>query len=176
MRKWPTTNRFPARNGLVLSTSAEKKLASGALITVPDVGDLMSTREVRDWNSLAVKPYKIRILRPDDKEMDVLCELNSKNTWNELDKPPVAFKSDYRPRSRYLFHVYLRAVGHRAYLDETRSTAFKNSLGEKYNWGACSSYMKRCMIKPFIEELGYNFESLRDGPLTMRAPMENKMR
>lgn len=154
---------FSAKNGMLLSLEAEEKFDSGALALVPRVSNLANAAEIKAWNETSIKEYKIRVMRT-GREMDVLCDSQSPYTWTHLDNQPVTFKGSFRPRTRYLYYAYCVAVLRRAYTHESRPDALKDSLGQKY-WGTVGPYLKKSMIRGFIETLGHDYDELMDGAI-----------
>ncbi|MCJ1379192.1 hypothetical protein MMC17_002292 [Xylographa soralifera] len=156
---------FSARNGLLLSTSAETYLDNGAIALVPAIDDESSSEQIEQWNTASVKEYKLRILRPKEKGMDESCNYSSDLTWKELDNQPVAFRSEYRPRARYLYYAYCVALLRLAYNVEKRPVALKSSLGKKY-WGTTGEYLKKSMIRGFVDAVGHEFDDLMEDSLS----------
>ena len=160
-----TGELFSARNGLLLSTSAERYLDSGAIAFVPAIGDEPSSEQTEAWNAASVKEYKIRVLRPKDKGMDELCAYSSNLTWKELENQPVTFQGEYRPRARYLYYAYCVALLRLAYSVEKKPVALKTSLGMK-NWGATASYLRKSMVRGFVNAVGHDFDELMEDSLS----------
>ena len=155
---------FSANNGIAMFRDAEEKFDSGAIVLVPDVRDDASTEEMISWNARKVKDYKIRVVRPQDVGMDLICEPQSNMTWQELDGKPVAFKSDFRPRARYLYYAYCVAMMRRGYHNEPRSVTLKDQLGNKF-WGTVGPYIRKSMLDGFVTLLGHDYEGLLDGAM-----------
>lgn len=155
---------FSPYNGMLLSRDAEEKFDNGALVLVPRVSDLASAGEIRAWNEAEIKQYKIRVIRPKDADMNELCHPSSDITWNELENEPVTFQGSFRPRARYLYYAYCAAMLRRAYNVETRTDALQNSLGQKF-WGTVGPYIRKSMLRGFVEELGHGFDGLMDGAI-----------
>ena len=154
-----TGELFSARNGLLLSTSAANYLDNGAIALVPAIDNESSSEQIEEWNAASVKEYKIRILRPREKGMDELCAYSSDLTWKELENQPVTFRSEYRPRARYLYYAYCVALLRLAYNVEKKPVALKTSLGKKY-WGSTGRYLKGSMIRGFVDAVGHEFDEL----------------
>ena len=156
---------FSARNGLLLSATAEFYLDNGAIALVPAIDDGSSSDQIEQWNTASVKEYKIRILRPKETGMDGCCSYVSDLTWKELDNQPVTFRSEYRPRARYFYYAYCVALLRLAYNVEKRPIALKTSLGEKH-WGSTGKYLNKSMIRAFVDAVSHEFDDLMEDSLS----------
>ena len=75
----------------------------------------MNLAQVTEWYNSTPREYKIRILAPEKDEMQckIIPELDI--TWLDLDHRKVQFRSDHRPRARYLNYMYLVAMLRRSW-------------------------------------------------------------
>ncbi|CAF9905847.1 MAG: hypothetical protein HETSPECPRED_005965 [Heterodermia speciosa] len=156
---------FDTRNGLILSMWAEKKISDGEIVIVPLVSDNASKEETAKWAASDPKEYKVRIVKmsPDDRDQ-MLPVFRMKKTWGELDGAKVQFKSDHRPRARYLYWQYCQTTLRQSWLgkNQNRPRALQSEFKKPF-WGTAGSYMKRSMLLAFVEEMGHQYESLLDG-------------
>ena len=60
---------FEPENGLMMCDEAEKRIANGWMVLVPDVPVDASVGELDAWAQLKVKGYKLRVLCPDSRLM-----------------------------------------------------------------------------------------------------------
>ena len=159
-----TDELFSAKNGMLLSSRAEEKFDNGGIALVSRASNLANAAEIKAWNEAPVKEYKIRTMRS-TPDMLKKCDVQSSYTWMQLDNQPVTFKGSFRPRTRYLYYAYCVALLRQAYNGGTRLEALTDSLGQKY-WGTVGPYLKKSMIRGFIETVGHGYDGLMDGAIT----------
>lgn len=106
----PELNRI--ENGWILSYAAEERIARGDIVIVPNVPDDFSKSVMDQWSASAPKSYKIRILNPTAKGMDMYHPNGIERgiTWIDLDGKELHFRSDHRPRTRYLYWQYCQSM------------------------------------------------------------------
>lgn len=75
------------KNGLILSTAVEERIAKGHLVLVPNIADQFSDKDVEEWANSEPKSFKIRVLQSNAKGMDLFhpCGEDAQRTWNDLD-------------------------------------------------------------------------------------------
>ncbi len=90
------------QNGLMMSTMAEARMNKGLFVIVPFVNDESGGRD-QAWHKSNPKQYKLRVLDKTDKMMGGrIPNTDPRITWTELDGRELQFRSDHRPRARYL--------------------------------------------------------------------------
>ena len=156
------------QNGLMLSTYAEKRLEDGDIVLVPDVKDAASQEEIDAWSNSEPKEYKIRVINPNAKGMDRAHPgyVNRKETWNNLDGEKVQFSSDHRPRARYLYWQYCKAVLRQSWKEKDieAKDVLMRERGKKF-WGTEGPYIKKRMLLAFVEQLGHDHEALMENAI-----------
>lgn len=156
------------RNGLMLSKYAEKRLADGDIVLVPDVSNAASQKEIDAWSASEPKEYKIRILNGGAKGMDMFHPgwIPPRKTWNELDGRKVQFSSDHRPRARYLYWQYCKTMLRHAWQEKgTKAEGVLMQERGKQFWGTKGPYIKKRMLLAFVEQLGHDHEALMENAM-----------
>lgn len=139
-----------------------------------NVKDAASQGETDAWSESEPKEYKIRVMNPKAKGMDwahlayippsrTWNDLDRKKveTWNDLDGKKVQFSSDHRPRTRYLYWQYCKAVLRQSWKE--KGTNAKDVLVPeqgKNPWGSKDPYIKKRMLLAFVEQLGHDHDAL----------------
>ena len=151
-----------------LSEYAEKRLEDGDIVLVPDVKESASQEEIDAWSGSEPKEYKIRVINPRAKGMDCFHPgyVNPRETWNDLDGKKVQFLSDHRPRARYLYWQYCKAVLRQSW-KEKGSKAKDVLMRERRKkfWGTKGPYIKKWMLLAFVEQLGHDHEALMENAI-----------
>jgi hypothetical protein len=153
---------FSPYNGLLISTTAEKMLDEGRIVIVPRLPDRPSKSEVDNWQRCKIKQYQIRVLETTGIMQTAIFGRGDKRKWFELDKQPVSFRSDFRPRARYLYFLYCTTMLRRSWRSGEQKIALANELGKPY-WGTRENFMKKGMLLAFVEEMGHEYEDLLEG-------------
>ncbi|KAL9629744.1 MAG: hypothetical protein Q9204_005100 [Flavoplaca sp. TL-2023a] len=168
-----------ACNGMFISRRAEPLLEDGLLCIVPDVADNPTPAEISAWTNSEPKNYKIKIAA-DPNDPRILTKLVDEGTdrFIHLHNSKVEFGSNDRPRARYLYWVYLIGVLKQSWKAKiparaptepneppsplnppTYSNPLENELGKPY-WGTPGPWLKKPMLRAFIEELGHDYQGL----------------
>ena len=156
---------FAIENGLLLCGDAEKRISMGLMAIVPNIPDRPSEDQVDEWRKLDPKPYKIRVLDSTDPMMDVYYpgQLKGKihKTWIEMDGKPLVFRTDHRPRARYLYWQYCTSVLRNSWRvhKEKQGGMLKQEFNRAY-WGTKGIFMDKVMLQGFAEEVGHKYEDL----------------
>ena len=132
------------RNGILMSTVAERLFDSGLLAIVPRIDGLSSAEELEARNTTPVKEYKIRAIRPDDTHIQSQVVPGQPRRWINLDNEPVEFRSDYCPRARCLYHAYAVAILPRALDHDKKPVALDKTFGERYWVAQGHTSAKQC--------------------------------
>ena len=148
-------------NGMMMSVHAEERFDKGMLVLVPDLKDDASPTQVRQWQKLEAKPYKLRVMDFKAPLMNMRIQTDQPATWVSLNNRRVEFRSNHRPRARYLYFAYLVGLLYKTH-SIPKEKRYDDQLGKTY-WGSGDRYMQRAMIRGFIEEVGHEFEALLDG-------------
>lgn len=151
---------FSVQNGLIMSTMAEARMDKGFFVIVPYAND-ESEAEIKAWHESNPKRYKLRVLDTTDKMMEGrIPYTDPKITWPELDEREIQFRSDHRPRARYLYYSYCVSMLRRSHHQGQHETILKDHLGRKF-WGTPGAYLRRTYLLAFVEEIGA--QDLLDG-------------
>lgn len=156
---------FSPLNGLLISSTAEKFLEKGYIVIVPRLSAQPPDDEVQAWQRSEPKEYQIRVLEVGGDGMrKKIFGREDGCTWAELDGQPLLFKSDFRPRARYLYFIYCTTILRRSWAPQHRKSALSDELGKPY-WGSRGRFMKKGMLLAFVEEMGHEYEGLLDGAI-----------
>ena len=153
---------FRAENGITWSTEAEDRFERGHFVIVPDIVDKPTQQEVDTWEASDPREYKIKVLNPGNNAMQCLI-LDSGKIWADLDNERLKFKTNFRPRARYLYFAYCAAMLRRSfggkYLEVSRVELRKNF------WDTPGRYMREGMLLGFVEHMGHDYEHLLEGAI-----------
>jgi hypothetical protein len=159
---------FSPLNGLILCQEIEHHFDKGFFAIVPRLPDNPSIEDISAWNTSDPKEYKIRILNLNHKEIDnVIHPLVEKEnlTWRSLDGANVEFRSNFRPRARYLyFHFCVQILRLTWGTEPKKAETLRKELGKVF-WGTPGRYLPRNMLRAFVEELGHEYEALLEGAM-----------
>ncbi|KAL8661211.1 MAG: hypothetical protein Q9202_005813 [Teloschistes flavicans] len=153
-------------NGLIMSCEAEKRLANGWMVLIPDLPETASTEQLDAWAVSEPKAYKIRVLDSKPKEMTMFlpvgCALHQpsgrRRCWWELDNQSVQFSSRHRPRARYLYWQFAVALLRQAYQSRhPEANPVAAEFGKRFCWGTGGQWIRRKYLLGFGEVLGYGF-------------------
>jgi HNH endonuclease len=156
---------FSPRNGLIISKEVEEYFDSGKIVIVPDLSPKPSITQILAWSRSQPRRYKTRIIDPTWAKLDRLINPCSNTTWRYLDNKPLEFRSDFRPRARYLYFHYCVQILRRAWQCGTGEGAvlsLRDELNHLY-WGTVGKHLPRNMLRAFVEELGGQYQELLDG-------------
>ncbi|KAL7625537.1 hypothetical protein AAE478_004757 [Parahypoxylon ruwenzoriense] len=169
-----------AANGLFLCPDIEKALELGYIAIVPDVRlesdtnedpatDLHMRRQyVKDWENSNPKEYKVIVLdKSNGLKNKLQAMLEYPQVYNiksveDLDGRRLQFRTNFRPRARYMWWTYLNSVVNLSYrYKSTRGIGVDKEveLGNRY-WGTRGKYVKRNQLQGFVEHLGQDIESI----------------
>lgn len=97
---------WKAEDAILMTNTAEQHFDNGRFVIVPDIRDNATTDEIASWNQQEPKAYKIRVIatKTNLKELSQEITLTSdpEKMWKDLDGQKLVFKTDFRPRSRYV--------------------------------------------------------------------------
>ena len=157
---------FEPENGIMMSVDAEKRIANGCIVLVPDVPNDATAMVYDEWTRAKIKNYKLRVLRPTDKSMKTALPGSRMNEefgkdrryWHELDGQQVKFRTDFRPRARYLYWQFAVSLLRKAWQTQHREN---NPLTEEFGkqfWGTRGKWIKKKHLLGFAEYLGHAVE------------------
>ena len=86
--------------------------------------------------------------------------------FKDLDEQKLVFRTNHRPRARYLYWQYCTSLLQKAWRQPkgngNSTIALKREFGCNC-WGETGLFMKKSMLKGFVEEMGHEFEELMEG-------------
>ena len=170
-RKNGRSELFEPENGLMLHMSVEVNIELGFMAIVPNIPDEPTKEERAAWSFSKVKSYKLEIINENAKGHVKLMPFgfNDENGerlwWKSQHGRVLQFKSDFRPRARYLWWQsalsHLRKVWR--YLEEKREPDLK--MRNKFFWGTKGSCIRKGPLFAIAEEVGVPLESLLDAAM-----------
>ena len=153
---------FKAENGILRTFEAEELIKGGHLVIVPDIPNHPTQQQVVTWEASDPKEYKTRVANPQHPMMKMLIWGTNKH-WGDLDNQRLQFKTNFRPRVRYLYFAYCEAMLCRSFRGnhlEVSSTEPGENL-----WGVPGGYMFERMLLGFVEEMGHEYDHLLEGAI-----------
>ena len=159
-----TSELFSPYNGILMSNLAESFFDKGYYVIVPQVSATPSLQEIKDWHRVEPKTYQIRVLEPDTRAMNQLIG-ETDQRWRDLDGQKVSFRGDFRPRARYLYFTYCMAILRKSWNKDKPAIALSDELGKPY-WGTAGRYIKKNMLRGFVQELGHEYDELLEGAMS----------
>ena len=149
---------FEPENGIMMSVDAEKRIENGWMVLVPNVPADATTAQLDTWSKAKVKEYKLRVLCPENANMKKYLDMTEARVWNDLDGQRVQFKSDHRPRARYLYWQFATALLRKALQsNHKKNNPVATELGKRY-WGTGGPWIRRKYLLAFTEYLGHEVE------------------
>ncbi|UPL00075.1 hypothetical protein LCI18_011009 [Fusarium solani-melongenae] len=176
---------FSPCNGLFLHVDIESALDKGLIAFVPDV-DLEPAdidkpfqdqqernNRLRAWETGPVKQYKLVVMNKTAKAVKEELFDQDKHgftTLLDLHGRKLEFKTDFRPRARYVWWTFLYAVMRTASVQDTPSTKDTSPYDVQQHevrkatryWGTRGRYVKRNLVLGLIQELGQDVNSILD--------------
>ncbi len=133
--------------------------------SVASTGRLVCTNRTSEELGEDVKDYKVIALDPQHNEVTKLLFLTDGiNRLPDLHGRKLIFKTDFRPRARYVWWTFLAAVLKTGWQQKT-STETK-AVVHKANryWDTKGRYVKKNILG-FVEELGQDVDSILENAL-----------
>ncbi|KAL8660559.1 MAG: hypothetical protein Q9202_006413 [Teloschistes flavicans] len=151
-------------NGIIMSFQAEKRIANGWMVLIPNLSETATEEELDRWAKAEPKEYRIRVLDRDPKEMKEPLPPGAplhqpserRRSWWELDGEPVEFRTSHRPRARYLYWQFAVALLRKAYRSTHReANPIASEFGKRF-WGTAGPWIRRKYLLGFVENLGHD--------------------
>lgn len=151
------------QNGLLMIAEAEERFRKGLFVIVPSTKN-ESSCEIARWHSSNPKRYKIRVIDRKAYKMTRSPPGCFEMRWNDLDGQELEFRSEYRPRSQYLYFHYCVAMLRRSWYHSERNTLLSDRFGNKF-WDTPGSYLSRKLLLGFAAEFKHDgvLEGAEDG-------------
>jgi hypothetical protein len=172
---------FSPENGLFLEKRIEKALNQSFIAFVPNVdlepkdkdlprADLAERNQrLRDWEKALMKEYRVAVLDFDNKLVHIPRWRDGSvlKTLAKLDGRPLKFHTGFRPRARYVWWTFMNAVLQTAWRQKQNE---RNALPQEVvkatrYWGTCGCYVKKNMLRGFVDELGQDIESILENAI-----------
>ena len=158
------TELFEPVNGLILSQGAELRMDKGLFVIVPDVTSNASAQEIQNWHLSDPKEYQIRVVDSKDKRMRETITAQELRTWNDLDGKKLVFRSQFRPKARYLHFLYCVTMLRHAWRKEKATEVLQHEIDKPW-WATSGRYLNENMLRAFVEEMGHEYEALMEGAI-----------
>lgn len=156
---------FSPLNGMIISNVVESVFDKGLFVIVPRLPEDSSPEQRAKWRASDPKEYKVRIIDPAHSMLDDVIQPSSDLTWRDLDGRDVKFRSNFRPRARYLyFHYCLQMLRYAWRNENSQDERLKGELKKNF-WGTPGRYVLRNQLALFVEQLGHQYEHLLEGAI-----------
>jgi hypothetical protein len=155
----------------LLCQRAEECFDKYLFVIVPAINDERDSAQIREWHEMEAKPYRIRVVDPDDKLMKSAVVPGGERKWTDLDGEELEFKSTARPRARYLYYHYCVAMLRRSWHRGEHATILKDELGRKL-WATPGPYLRKKLLLAFAEEIGN--QQLLEGAMSDNAATQGQ--
>ncbi|KAK2762018.1 hypothetical protein FQN53_007588 [Emmonsiellopsis sp. PD_33] len=156
---------FHPRNGLIMFNPIEDMFDCGFLVIIPDIpNDNPTADDIRRWQTTHPREYKLHILDMNHPTASKPVGTIQNKMWKDLHGKRLEFRSDARPRARYLYFHYLTQILRYAWHERFKGEILRETEMEKNVWATPGRYIKRSFIRAFIEEVGHEYEHLFWGP------------
>lgn len=144
------------QNCMIISNAAEKLLEDGVIALVPDV-DNCSKEQIREWREAKVKEYRIKIIDKSSKKLSMKPISGTDETWHDLDGKKVMFRSEFRPRARYLYWSWCTAILKLSYHQPQQQmhADHRAELNRPY-WGTVGGWLEAASLRPIVEAVGHD--------------------
>jgi hypothetical protein len=155
---------FNPANGLLLSNPVEAMFDCGFCVIVPDLPVNPKVEEICAWQRSEPKEYKFKLVDLQHRNVDsVIPELG--RTWRSLDGKRLEFRSNFRPRARYLYFHYCLQLLRYTWGEAHKGEILRSQeIGKKF-WGSPGKYVKKNQLLGFIEEIGHEYDDLLEGAI-----------
>ncbi|KAK7427508.1 hypothetical protein QQZ08_005950 [Neonectria magnoliae] len=165
---------FSPLNGLFLHEIIEDALNKGLVAIVPDVAMEPKNPEfpqedqderqqrIRNWESQHVKEYKLIVV---NKASPVVMKSKfygnslGVSTILDLHDRKLVFKTNFRPRARYIWWTFLNTILHVSWNSDNNVQHAEIRKVTRY-WGTRGRYVKQNMLLGYVEELGQDVDSI----------------
>ena len=104
------------------------------LTIVPDV-DYRSPAQISLWMQSSPREYRIKVIQSNAKPMKQEPYANSSKTYADLDNEKLQFKSNFRPRNRFLYFHYAVSILKLSYSLKNTSRPHDKELKERLGLG-----------------------------------------
>lgn len=122
-------------------------------------------QEQAAWNQARVKSYKLEIVNENVKGYVHRMPHGDRLWWKSQHGRVLQFKSDFRPRARYLWWQWAVAHLRKIWQDLEQKKQAEFKLLHRPYWGTKGSYVRKRPLFALAEEVGTPFESLMDAAM-----------
>ncbi|KAL9011274.1 MAG: hypothetical protein Q9173_003865 [Seirophora scorigena] len=166
------TELFKADNGIYWSQIAEQRFSAGLFVIVPNVPeDPTTTSQMENWEQSSPRDYKILVLDPHHKLMTQKLNPYTSETWADKHNQRVQFRSESRPRTRYLYFAYCETLLKRSFVNNTLHYEIAKQESRKKYWGTPGRYVLKSALRGFIEVMGRDYSHILDGAISDDEPV-----
>ena len=101
---------FSVNNRILLLREVERLFDKGFLVIVPCIEDEKSAAQIDEWHASNPKRYKLRVIERNAAKLKYSLPGDEHATYIDLDGRELIFRSNHRPRARYLYFHYCVAI------------------------------------------------------------------
>lgn len=139
-------------NVILMCSEAEERFDASLFALVPHAE--RTEAGIAAWRKTEPRDYVFRVIDPKAARMKEPV-FGLEKTWVELDGQVVAFKTDARPRARYLYWHWACSVIKKARMDNAEQLEQRQ---KDVYWGTRGRWFKKSMLVGFAEICGHEFE------------------
>ena len=153
-----TEERMDPLNTMILHDRVEKRFDKHLIAIVPDL-DSRSPDSVRAWMDERPHQYRIKVIQPNAPDMIEQPLVDSEITWTDyLENRKLKFRSNFRPRNRYLYFHYAICILNLSYYSGRKiSPLHTEEMSGMAYWGTGGRWMRQSMLVAFIEDAGSDY-------------------
>lgn len=147
-------------NCLLMNTALEKTFDMFLWTLVPAVAEPHTREVLLEWHKAPNKQYRIRVMHPNHDRMKELIDISGRDQrLRDLDGKIVQFRSNFRPRARYLYlHYCMTSIKN----STTSRIIIEEEKKQKF-WGSAGRYYKSNFLVGMSQFMGHEYEYLFEG-------------
>ena len=154
---------FHPKNGILIHNQVEEKFETGLFAIVPDIQDNPTAEQVVQWQEQEPKEYKLKIIDRDPAKLNRIIPELGETRWMDLDGKKLDFRSEFRPRARYLYWNFCLQILRLAFRERHKGSVLREQELGKQFWVSPGKYVKKNMLLAFVEEVGHKYDDLLQG-------------
>ena len=149
-----TEEKMKVQNTMILDTVVEELFDRYFIAIVPDV-DECSPAAISLWMQSEPRDYRVKVIQSEPAVMKREPYSNSTMTYADLDGRKLQFKSNFRPRSRYLYFHYAICILKLSLNEKKTSEPHQKEIeGDRAFWGTKGRWIKKAKLRGFVEDVG----------------------
>lgn len=134
---------FHPRNGILIHNEIESKFEIGLFAIVPDIPDDPAIEQVIQWQEQEPKEYKLKIIDRDPAKLNKVIPELGETTWGDLDGKKLEFRSEFRPRARYLYWNFCLQILRLAFKERHQGSILREKDSGSHSGGLPANTLKK---------------------------------